>query len=170
MLQVFTSASPQVSPVLTETPTRDGRRREMPTVRNRYLRLVPLIAALYGSTACGTEVAVDYVGVCAKPSTGIRLEDEACRDAPDEFVGFGGDAPTLSDGSSWYYFDARRGGHVPAVGSKLTGGSFTTPKQAAGRTLVIVRKGGVPKAGGNPLPSVRRGGLGSPEGKSSGGS
>lgn len=163
---------------------RHARRSSGGTEVDLRLRLVPLVATLYALTACGSSIwddtaktegelaEVDFAAVCADARAGIRVDDEACREAPEEFVGFAssGHAGT-SDASAirWYYVDARSSPPVAAVGGKVVGGSYASPKPAAGRVLVIVRKGSVPTSGGSAPESIQRGGLGSPAGKGTGG-
>ena len=92
-------------------------------------------------SACSSDEA-DNQAVCVDRTTQERVDDDRCDRNDEANVGVGG--------LFFWYFLATRGGlFFPAVGQRVSGGSYAVP---AGTHV----RGGVPKAGGN----VPRGGFG----------
>jgi hypothetical protein len=172
--------------------------------------LVPIVAALYATSACAgfwdqpvdkgprdylsdsdfqlpslaeswPDPEADYAAVCADPVTQQRVDDYVCASAGEQFDGADQDAyqyATTHNGSGspvvyWYYYPTQGGLTAPAVGGRLNGGTYTTPRGTGGLAPVIVRTGAVPKTGGTVTKSsastntgIQRGGLGVPQGGS----
>ncbi|MFC7344589.1 hypothetical protein [Saccharopolyspora griseoalba] len=104
-------------------------------------------AALSGCTPSGPE----YVAVCADTHTHTRTIDRDCRQ-------------NGSGSFQWYYLNADRN-NAPRVGSRVTGGSFATPKAKPGGPAPTISRGGSVAPNGK----VTRGGFGSSSsGKTSG--
>lgn len=108
------------------------------------------VLVLGGACACGSDDGeripdADHVAVCVHKETRERLPDDQCDD-DDGHVRTGG-------GGGWFFIPmGGRGSTVqaPAVGSRVTTGSFSPPPGAT------VARGGIPAQGG----SVVRGGFG----------
>ena len=100
-------------------PTRQRRSRAVS---------ISLAAALttMGLAACGHSGS-DYRAACVDQTTQQRVDDASCR--------------TSHTGFGWYYFP--RGVVFPALGGRVSGGSFSQP--AAGRS---VSRGGLDAKGG----------------------
>lgn len=112
----------------------------MTAARAPVLLLVPAMAALYLTvSACDYDVepyepqsaSADYAGICVDPRTYLRVDDALCQGASEEFTTPPGhrDGDTMlvfSGGYGWYYYGS--GTTVPPVGSRASGGTFTTPK------------------------------------------
>jgi len=64
-------------------------------------------------TGCGGS-RPDYRGVCTDRTTGTRVDDDQCRHG--------------SAGHAWYYYG--RGLRYPAVGQRVSGGTFSLPRGA----------------------------------------
>jgi hypothetical protein len=151
---------------------------------------VTVIASLYLCAACSVDMfdqpakteAPDYAAVCVDPHTRLRIDDDQCDTAIEEFDGSDDQAiHSPGAGGYWYYYGTHQGVNAPPVGRQVTGGTFTRPHTprpgqpgTPDRPVVIVRKGSVPKAGGSvntqsvSKSGVVRGGLGV-SGKGSGG-
>jgi hypothetical protein len=108
-------------------------------------------AAVSASLAAAFSLAVtgcsgsrpDYRGVCTDRSTGTRVDDARCRDG--------------SPGHAWYYYG--RGVRYPALGQRVSGGTFSAPRGAS------VAAGGASAKGGTVAKGVfgsssRGGGIG----------
>lgn len=88
----------------------------------------------------GCSSSPDYAGVCVDKSSNKRVADRDCDDSH------------VSGGShGWYY--VRAGSKAPAVGSAVSGGSFSEPSGT-------FAKGGVSSKGG----TIARGGFGGGDG------
>jgi hypothetical protein len=92
-------------------------------------------------SACGNDEP-DNQAVCVDRSTEERVPDEQCDPNDQANIGVGGIF-------FWYFLATRAGGFFPAVGQRVSGGTYSVP----GGTYT---RGGVPRAGGN----VPRGGFG----------
>jgi hypothetical protein len=103
-------------------------------------------AMVTGCTPSGDVIDADYAKVCQDRKTEQRVEDSNCSNQG------------RSGGYYGWYFYSTNGHTVPAVGSKLTGGSTTAPKSGS-------VKSGVSSKGG----TVSRGGFGTSAKGSSGG-
>ena len=86
---------------------------------------------------------VDNQAVCVDQRTQERVDDGQCDPDDEANVGVGGIF-------FWYFLAARSGAFFPAIGQRVSGGTYSVP--AAGTAA----RGGVPRAGGN----VPRGGFG----------
>ena len=95
-----------------------------------------LVATLSGCSASAEEEEYDYGAVCADQQTQQRVADD---DDCDDRGSYG-----------WYYIPV--GSRAPAVGERVSGGSFDPP--ASGEAVC---RGGIPSEGGE----VSRGGFGS---------
>ena len=80
--------------------------------------------------------------VCVDRTTEERVPDEQCDPDDEANIGVGGIF-------FWYFLATRAGGFFPAVGQRVSGGTYTVPRGTYTR-------GGVPRTGGN----VPRGGFG----------
>lgn len=130
----------------------------------RRLTLVSIVSSCYLAAGCDAAPEpppppVDYAMVCVDPRTHNRVEDELCGEDGQDFTTPPGlhddtDVIVFAGGRSygWYYYGADKGLSAPAVGGRVRGGSFTTPKANGVRPPV----GLAPKSGG----LVQRGGLG----------
>jgi hypothetical protein len=87
---------------------------------------------------------VDNQAVCVDEQTQERVPDDQC-DPNGNGVGGLGASPFL-----WYFLGTTVGRGFPAIGQRVSGGTFTAPARGS------YRLGGVPAAGG----SVPRGGFG----------
>lgn len=115
------------------------------------------------TTSPPPEIAVDYAAVCVDPTADIRAEDSDCEDSAEEVAEY--DTITHYDSNGvlllyWRYYDVRAGIRAAAVGEKVTGGTYTTPRAA-----VIVRAHSVAPSGGSISnasvnDNIRRGGFG----------
>jgi hypothetical protein len=85
---------------------------------------------------------VDNQAVCVDRRTQERVDDEQCDPDDQANVGVGGIF-------FWYFLATRGGAFFPAIGQRVSGGTYSVPAGTAAR-------GGVPRAGGN----VPRGGFG----------
>ncbi|CAA9379784.1 MAG: hypothetical protein AVDCRST_MAG32-1448 [uncultured Nocardioides sp.] len=96
-------------------------------------------------TGCASaEESPDYAAVCVDPETKERVDDDQCDDDGD-YNGVGG-------GFFWYYLGASS--RFPAVGSTVTGGTFSTPRGS-------IQRGGLPSTGGSSVKSsTTKGGFG----------
>ena len=94
-----------------------------------------LITTLSGCSASAEEEEYDYGAVCADQQTEQRVNDD---DDCDDGVSYG-----------WYYIPV--GSYAPAVGERVSGGSFDPPSSGE-----AVCRGEVPREGGE----VSRGGFG----------
>jgi hypothetical protein len=118
------------------------------------------VLALSGCTpgATGTDPDSYYVAVCADPRTGIRVPDYLCAQAPQDYDTADAAAYRYSVRRYphlWYYERPARVASLPAVGSRVVGGSYTTPRLTrtgvGGRSVEvprISRSGSVPPTGG----------------------
>jgi hypothetical protein len=93
-------------------------------------------------TACSIGDDVDNQAVCVDRNTEQRVPDEQCDPNDHANIGVGGIF-------FWYFLATRAGGFFPAIGQRVSGGTFSVPSGN-------YRRGGVPTAGG----SVPRGGFG----------
>jgi hypothetical protein len=93
-------------------------------------------------TACGNDDEVDQQAICVDRNTQERVDDERCDPDDEANVGVGGIF-------FWYFLATRGGAFFPAVGQRVSGGTYPPPAGS-------YRRGGVPRAGG----SVPRGGFG----------
>jgi hypothetical protein len=115
--------------------------------RKAATNIAVAVLVLGGACACGSDDGeripdADHVAVCVHKETRERLPDEECE---EERVRTGG--------GGWFYVPmGGRGSTVqaPAVGSRVTTGSFSPPPGAS------VARGGIPAQGG----AVVRGGFG----------
>jgi hypothetical protein len=112
-----------------------------PRRRSAVVGVGVIALATASLTACSS--GSDYSGVCVDTKTSTRVKDGDCRDT----TGSGG-----GGAHGWYYYKA--GTKAPAVGERVSGGSFSLPSG------VSASKGGVSAKGG----SVSRGGFGSGHG------
>ena len=108
------------------------------------LGVTALLAA--GLTGCGAEEAEqaedpDYGAVCVDSQSQERVDDDRC----DDDRGGGGVGPGLF---AWYFLS--RGAFAPAVGQRVSGGTFAQPG------VGTIRRGGINRDGG----TVTRGGFG----------
>ena len=93
-------------------------------------------------SACSSDDEVDNQAVCVDRTTQERVDDDRCDPDDGANVGVGG--------LFFWYFLATRGGRLfPAVGQRVSGGTYAVPTGSYAR-------GGVPRAGG----AVPRGGFG----------
>jgi hypothetical protein len=92
--------------------------------------------------ACTTEDESENQAVCVDRTTEERVSDSQCDPDDRANVGVGGIF-------FWYFLATRGGAFFPAVGQRVSGGTYTVPRGTYTR-------GGVPTAGGN----VPRGGFG----------
>ncbi|SDQ42595.1 tRNA-dihydrouridine synthase [Quadrisphaera sp. DSM 44207] len=100
------------------------------------LAVTPALAVALGGCASGasTGTGADEDGeptsqaVCVDEDTGARVDDDECDDDGTRVGGFG-----------WYFLPL--GARIPAVGSRVSGGSYSQPSGTAVR-------GGAPRAGG----------------------
>ncbi|UDL16608.1 hypothetical protein SEA_ATUIN_214 [Arthrobacter phage Atuin] len=105
-------------------------------------------ALLTGCTPDGTVIDADYAQMCQDKTTEQRVEDTNCSDQGRAGGHYG-----------WYFYNMQGNSHtLPAVGSKLSGGSTSIP---AGKSY----KAGVTSKGG----TISRGGFGTSAKGSSGG-
>ena len=103
------------------------------------------VTALLAPSLTGCAVGgddVDNQAVCVDRDTEERVPDEQCDPHDGPNIGVGGIF-------FWYFLATRTGGFFPAVGQRVSGGTYTVPGTS-------YRRGGVPSAGGN----VPRGGFG----------
>jgi len=136
----------------------------------RSLQIVPIVAALCLTTSgCGDfwdqpakngeqPLDPDYAAYCADPRAGMRVWDDECDPAPEDFAGSDYDAVhyhPMADGRQivalWYYVDATSDRAAPPVGGRISGGSYRTPKTRiydVRKPAVIVRRGSTPAEGG----------------------
>jgi hypothetical protein len=95
--------------------------------------------------ACGSnDDEVDNQAVCVDKETQERVDDQQCN--PDDYENHGSG---VGSAFLWYFIGSQVGRGFPAVGQRVSGGTYTVPSGS-------VARGGVPKAGGN----VPRGGFG----------
>jgi hypothetical protein len=94
--------------------------------------------------ACGSDDEVDNQAVCVDKNTQERVDDDQCD--PDDYENHGSG---VGSAFLWYFIGSQVGRGFPAVGQRVSGGTYTVPSGS-------VARGGVPKAGG----SVPRGGFG----------
>jgi hypothetical protein len=107
-----------------------------------------LACVLTGCEPSGGVIDADYAQVCQERRTEVRVEDDKCSDQARSSGSYG-----------WYFYQTHQSTGIPAVGSKLSGGTTTIP---AGKSA----KSGVASKGG----TVSRGGFGtSAKGGSNGG-
>ncbi len=106
-----------------------------------------LASTLLTGCSPGTEIDADYAQVCRDNRSESRVEDNNCSDQGRSSGSYG-----------WYFFSTQSTSPVPAVGSRLSGGTATLP---SGSTA----KSGTPSKGG----TVSRGGFGTTAKGSSGG-
>ncbi len=104
-------------------------------------------AMLTGCAPDGASIDADYAQVCRDNHTESRVDDNNCSDQGRSSGSYG-----------WYFFSTQSTSPVPAVGSRLTGGTAALP---SGSTA----KAGTPSMGG----TVSRGGFGTTAKGSSGG-
>jgi hypothetical protein len=111
-----------------------------------------LAAGLAGCSSDGDDATAqdsDYEAVCVDDATQERIDDDYCDDRATRYHGSGA--------AAWYFL--ARGGVLPRVGGRATGGTFRDP--GSGHT---VRRGGAPDGGGTAGTgsegSVSRGGFG----------
>lgn len=83
-------------------------------MRKRSAQVILGVVLASVLSACGSTES-DYTEVCVDNRTGERIPEDEC----DDDDGHGGHR------GGWVYFP--HGSHVPAVGSKVTGGSRTFP-------------------------------------------
>jgi hypothetical protein len=93
-------------------------------------------------TACSNNDEPDNQAVCVDRTTEERVPDSECNPNDGANIGVGGIF-------FWYFLATRGGGFFPAIGQRVSGGTYTVPRGAYTR-------GGVPSAGGK----VPRGGFG----------
>jgi hypothetical protein len=94
-------------------------------------------------SACSSGDDVDNQAVCVDEQTQERVPDDQCNPDGSRASGIGGSI------FLWYFLGTAVGRSFPAVGQRVSGGTFATPGGA-------YRRGGVPSAGGD----VPRGGFG----------
>ncbi|RJK94182.1 tRNA-dihydrouridine synthase [Vallicoccus soli] len=111
----------------------------MRTRRSTAVGLTVTAMLAMGLTACGQDEEVEAAAVCTDAETGERVDDDQCDD--DSFRGVGGGA------FLWYFLPI--GGRAPAIGSRVTGGTYDRP---SGRYAL----GGVDRGG----QTISRGGFG----------
>lgn len=96
-------------------------------------------ALLTGCTPDGTVIDADYAQMCRDTDTETRVEDSNCSDQGRAGGHYG-----------WYFYQMQGSSRsLPAVGSKLSGGTTSVP---AGKS---VQRGVTPKGG-----TISRGGFG----------
>jgi uncharacterized protein YgiB involved in biofilm formation len=103
-------------------------------------------AMMTGCAPSGEVIDADYAQVCQDKKTETRVEDNHCSEEGRSGGYYG-----------WYFYQSGANS-IPAVGTKLTGGSATVP--AAGKSVKSA-----PSKGG----TVSRGGFGTSAKGSSGG-
>ncbi|PFG98036.1 hypothetical protein A8924_5535 [Saccharopolyspora erythraea NRRL 2338] len=97
----------------------------------------------------------DHVAVCVDPETEVRLPDEDCEDAPTDYTDVSGQHVGVA--ALWYHYSTSAGAFAAPVGTRVSGGSYTTPKTGpSGQTAAVGRAGSVPTTGG----TIPRGGFG----------
>jgi hypothetical protein len=105
------------------------------------LGVTALLAPSLSACAVGDDEPENQA-VCVDRTTEERVPDEQCDPDDEANIGVGGIF-------FWYFLATRAGGFFPAVGQRVSGGTYTVPSGTYTR-------GGVPRAGGN----VPRGGFG----------
>jgi hypothetical protein len=106
------------------------------------LGVTALLAPSLSACTVGGDDEPDNQAVCVDRTTQERVPDEQCDTGDEANVGVGGIF-------FWYFLATRAGAFFPAVGQRVSGGTYSVPRGAYTR-------GGVPRAGGN----VPRGGFG----------
>lgn len=104
------------------------------------------VTAITASGLAGCASSPDYAAVCVDPETDERVDDDECDDADESYSGSPG------AGFFWYYLGASS--RVPAVGSGVSGGTFTTPSSGS------LQRGGLDSGGADSVRSTTRGGFG----------
>lgn len=74
----------------------------------------------------------EYAQVCYDPTTGKRLENDACKDVDEQGdSGSGGSSGSGSSGGysggRWYWIQSSDSGKLPKTGEKVSGGTTTRP-------------------------------------------
>lgn len=133
----------------------------MSTRTRRASRAVPLgLTVLAASTLTGCGGDPDVAAVCVDPQTNERVSDGQCDpgDEPNDYNGVG-------SGFFWYYLGTRSAGSIPAMGSRVSGGTFNgSAYRTSGRSI---QRGGLPDSGGSFKSFSKSGGFGSSKGVSS---
>ncbi len=105
------------------------------------LGVTALLAPSLTACSIGNDEA-DNQAVCVDRNTEQRVPDEQCDPDDGANIGVGGIF-------FWYFLATRGGAFFPAIGQRVSGGTYSVPGGS-------YRRGGVPTAGGN----VPRGGFG----------
>ena len=96
-------------------------------------------------SGCGSDDdEAENQAVCVDQETQQRVDDDQCD--PDDYETRGSG---VGSGFFWYFLGTQAGRSYPAVGQRVSGGTYSVPSGTSVR-------GGVPQAGGN----VPRGGFG----------
>lgn len=93
-------------------------------------------AMLTGCDTDGNTIDADYAQVCREKSSELRVDDSKCSDQGRAGGYYG-----------WYFFKTSSNPTIPAVGSKLSGGSATAPSTGSVKSG-IPSKGSVVSRGG----------------------
>lgn len=93
-------------------------------------------AMLTGCDPSGNEIDADYAQVCRETSSEIRAEDSKCSEEGRSGGYYG-----------WYFYSTSSNPTIPAVGSKLSGGTATAPSSGTVKSGVS-SKGSVVSRGG----------------------
>lgn len=110
----------------------------MPMTRKSAAVTVGAVAlASVGIYAAVQDDDHDYAGVCVEESTQTRIADEQCDD--HRSGGYYG-------GHGWYFVP--RGVAAPAIGGKVSGGSFSAPPRSQSWGTGFKADGGVVTRGG----------------------
>ncbi|MCY7395516.1 MAG: hypothetical protein LH468_05045 [Nocardioides sp.] len=120
---------------MTSTP----RRR----MRSTGVSLGVTVLMAAGLSGCAS--SPDYAAVCVDPDTDTRVDDNQCDD--NDTAGGSG----VGTAFLWYYLGANS--RFPAVGSGVSGGTFT----GSGLNGSVTR-GGLPTTGGSSVKSTTRSG------------
>jgi len=105
------------------------------------LGVTALLAPSLSACSIGGD-EVDNQASCVDRNTEQRVSDDQCDPNDRANIGVGGIF-------FWYFLAARGGAFFPAIGQRVSGGTYSVPGGS-------YRRGGVPTAGGN----VPRGGFG----------
>lgn len=139
----FGTQQHRASPVQLAPPKRRSGRRRSAAVALGVTALLAS-AVLTGCSPSGDVIDADYAKVCQEKTTEKRVEDDKCSEEGRS-----------SGHAGWYFFPMGGSGSttshsIPAVGSKLSGGTTSIPSNASS-------KSGVSSKGST---SVSRGGFG----------
>lgn len=117
----------------------------MTTTARRRMRSTGVslgVTAIMAAGLSGCASSPDYAAVCVDPETEERVDDDQCDDGASNGAG---------SAFLWYYLGASS--RVPALGSRVGGGTFNG--SSLGGT---VQRGGLPEAGGSSVRSTTKSG------------